>query len=493
MRAFCSMLSIALLLSFAFGSASTAQAGGETAWKVSALGGGQQMASIRTSGPSEPKRGMALTCQGKAPMLVIPTKRIGTKPRGNLAMTGTTGGIPVAVSMIWDPQGSAWVASMSDRAALDLLAGASTSVSLTLDGTALGTIPLTGSSNAIRTALAGCYVPVVAPVVAMGGAGGYASRSLPFRQGVYVDPNGQFNSLAIGENPQTCTRYNQTITFDGQRFVHRFYSGDFRGAIWTRTIRRFNNLSGNRFRVFEKFDDSSEKYERPTSEEDNYGTDMWQVGDDLFWRAADPHFVPPTIKLRFCPNITSLAAASHPVEQVDQVVTRNVGSVAMLPGMSDEEAVRVDIAKIYGFRDGKPIRGEADYGENHLSPRLQSLLDACLAAVEGAGHRPDGSGSYDIVGDQGCEGDAFGFDQRGDDDNTDYSKIRITLRRLPDDAIDAAITPGARRLRYRKFTDRWMIDDVFNSYDGGPYIFSDTVKAATAEILKLPRLRRKAQ
>jgi hypothetical protein len=178
MRAFCSMFGITLLLSFAFASASTAQAGSETAWKVSALGGGQQMASIRTSGPSEPKRGMALTCQGKAPMLVIPTTRIGTKPRGNLAMTGTTGGIPVAVSMIWDPQGSAWVASMSDRAALDLLAGASTSVSLTLDGTALGTIPLTGSSNAIRTALAGCYVPVAAPVLAVGLAGPSGGKSV---------------------------------------------------------------------------------------------------------------------------------------------------------------------------------------------------------------------------------------------------------------------------------------------------------------------------
>ena len=56
-----------------------------------------------------------------------------------------------------------------------------------MNGTGLGTVPLTGSSNAIRTALAGCYVPVATPVAAAGGAGGAGTaNSLPLRFGTYV-------------------------------------------------------------------------------------------------------------------------------------------------------------------------------------------------------------------------------------------------------------------------------------------------------------------
>jgi hypothetical protein len=156
-------------------------------WQVATTSDGFQIASISTGGPTGPKRGLALTCQGRVPQLVIPAARIGTKPRANLELTGTAGGSPVTVPMIWNPQGGAWVASLGDRAALDLLAGASSSVSMTLNGTALGTIPLTGSSNAIRTALVGCYVPVAAPVAAAGGTGGSRTApSLPLRFGTYV-------------------------------------------------------------------------------------------------------------------------------------------------------------------------------------------------------------------------------------------------------------------------------------------------------------------
>ena len=139
------------------------------AWQVSTASDGRQMASIRTSGPTGPKRGIAVTCQGSAPMLVLAAAQNGTKARANLELTGTVDGSTMTVPMIWDPQGGAWVASLGDRAALELLAGASSSVSLTLDGARLDPIPLTGSSNAIRTALAGCYVPVAAPVTVFSG------------------------------------------------------------------------------------------------------------------------------------------------------------------------------------------------------------------------------------------------------------------------------------------------------------------------------------
>ncbi len=156
-------------------------------WQVSTTSDGRQMASIRTSGPTGPKRGIAVTCQGSAPMLVLAAAQNGTKARANLELTGTVDGSTLTVPMIWNPQGGAWVASLGDRAALDLLAGASSSVFLAMNGAGLGTVPLTGSSNAIRTALAGCYVPVAAPVSAAGGTGGSSTApSLPLRFGTYV-------------------------------------------------------------------------------------------------------------------------------------------------------------------------------------------------------------------------------------------------------------------------------------------------------------------
>ena len=159
-----------LCAAFALASCGSPPAQAQT-WQISTASDGRQMASIRTSGPTGPKRGIAVTCQGSAPMLVLAAAQNGTKARANLELTGTVDGSTLTVPMIWNPQDGAWWAILGDRAALDLLAGASSSVFLAMNGTGLGTVPLTGSSNAIRTALAGCYVPVVAMAGGGGGSG----------------------------------------------------------------------------------------------------------------------------------------------------------------------------------------------------------------------------------------------------------------------------------------------------------------------------------
>jgi hypothetical protein len=184
MRTFPLLLGMALLLSLNLAPAASAQTGGETAWQVSTMSSGIQVTFLETPGPM---RRMALACQSGTPMLTLVVSLQSAQPRANLELTGTAGGRPLIVPMVLSPRTGAWWTNLRDRAALDLLSGASSSVALTLGGARLGSIPLTGSSNAIRTALVGCYVPVAAPVAAAGGTGGSRTApSLPLRFGTYV-------------------------------------------------------------------------------------------------------------------------------------------------------------------------------------------------------------------------------------------------------------------------------------------------------------------
>ncbi len=154
MRLFASF--IASLVSVAFAPAASAQSNAAAVWQVSTMSTGIQVVFIETPGTM---RRMAMACQGGAPMLTLVVSLRSAQPRANLELTGTVGGRPVTVPMILSPKTGAWWTILRDRAALDLLAGASNTVSLTMGGARLGTIPLSGSSNAIRSALAGCYVP----------------------------------------------------------------------------------------------------------------------------------------------------------------------------------------------------------------------------------------------------------------------------------------------------------------------------------------------
>ncbi len=132
---------------------------GTSAWQVSLAGSGRQLASIRSTGPAQ---GIVLTCEGILPMLVLPAPR-GTGPAK--AMLELTAGETVAVPIFWNEQAKTWGALIGPREmpALALFEGTARSVSLVLSGVSLGEFPLAGSSAAMRTALAPCYIPETAP------------------------------------------------------------------------------------------------------------------------------------------------------------------------------------------------------------------------------------------------------------------------------------------------------------------------------------------
>lgn len=182
MRLFASFLGIASLLAVVFAPAASAQSSAAAAWQVSTMSSGIQVAFFEAPGPM---RRMAMACQAGAPMLTLVISLRSAQLRANLELTGTVGGRPVTVPMVLSPRTGAWWTILRERAALDLLAGGSSTVSLTMGGARLGTIPLSGSSNAIRTALASCYVSPTrlakAPPAAVGGvklvAGHYVSSA----------------------------------------------------------------------------------------------------------------------------------------------------------------------------------------------------------------------------------------------------------------------------------------------------------------------------
>ncbi|MFA7597240.1 MAG: hypothetical protein WCY92_12885 [Novosphingobium sp.] len=167
-----------MAISLCMPSISKAQAG--TGWEVSTGASGRLVAAVKSTGPV---KGLVLACEGSKPMLALAAPQYGQSASGHLDLTASADGAVFSVPVIWNPKLGAWWALLKENAALDMLAGKSTSVAITLNGTALGTLPLTGSTNALRTALASCYAPPAAPLPSQAGATG---PSLPIRLGTYV-------------------------------------------------------------------------------------------------------------------------------------------------------------------------------------------------------------------------------------------------------------------------------------------------------------------
>ena len=173
---------------------------------------------------------------------------------------------------------------------------------------------------------------------------------------------------------------------------------------------------------------------------------------------------------------------------------------------ADEEFIRRDIARIFGYRDGRQL---ADRYYNPDPPRitlrLQALFDACNLAVEKA---PPGNGNdegtYGLTGDQGCrEGDLSALDGIGNytDDEVPFIRAWIpTFKRVSSDIIEAELeiprTYWAQDFaesvvyRYRKVSGAWLIDDVGHRYKGKLGWLSESIKELTVEIQNYSKKKR---
>jgi hypothetical protein len=96
-----------------------------------------------------------------------------------------------------------WAARIRDTHILDLLSGADGQAQVTIEGQAAGTIPLTGSSQAIREALSGCYRPAsAAPIASQPPSTGALAGAEEFIDNLYRTEPG-----SVSYTPGTgCTR-----------------------------------------------------------------------------------------------------------------------------------------------------------------------------------------------------------------------------------------------------------------------------------------------
>lgn len=159
----------------------------ETRWQFSTASGGRMVAAIHTPGPL---RGISAACEGSSPMILVGAPALPGRATAVITLTGMINARPVMVPVTWTPRGGGgWWALLKDRAALDLLTDGSTEVAIAISGRPLGSVSLTGSNEALRSALRNCHQFGQATPIANAGASRNAQEaqnSLPLRFGTYA-------------------------------------------------------------------------------------------------------------------------------------------------------------------------------------------------------------------------------------------------------------------------------------------------------------------
>lgn len=138
-------------------SSTVAQGGPARGWTQSTGRNGYRVASIRDLPP--PVAGVAITCERNVPMVMM---NLGRRAGRTVNVGFATRGGRAEITLVPVVAAGGWAGPIRDMRMLDLLSGPDGQAQVTIAGQAAGAIPLAGSSQAIREALAGCYRPAAA-------------------------------------------------------------------------------------------------------------------------------------------------------------------------------------------------------------------------------------------------------------------------------------------------------------------------------------------